>query len=69
MRRHATVGVSVSEDAGQQNGGQLPRFPDREDGQERAERSERHGRKLAWPDTISPICEAAVELLGFLQHL
>ena len=59
----------MSEDTGQQNGGQLPRFPDREDEQETAERSEKHGRKLDWLDTISPICEAAVELLSFLQHL
>jgi hypothetical protein len=59
----------MGEHSEQGNRGQLPRFPDREDEQERAERSEKHGRKPGWLDTISPFCEAAAELLGFLQHL
>lgn len=47
----------MGEHSEQGNRGPLWRLPDREDDQERAERPEKHGRKLGWLDTISLISD------------
>jgi hypothetical protein len=64
---HTITGASMGEHSEQGNRGTLPRFPDREDGQERAERSEKHGRKLGWLDTISLISDTISPIFELLN--
>jgi hypothetical protein len=53
--------VDVSEDGGQQGGGQLPKFPPREHDRESVERSEKQDRKHGW---LSEAVSLIVDLIS-----